>query len=125
MTTRVRPLRGFLYLAGALSDPGRARLLLALRGRELCVCQLVELLGLAPSTVSKHLSVLRQAGLVEYRKRGRWAFYRRAEEAPPAVRDALRWLDASLSRDEMVRRDRDRLRDILRISPEELCQRNG
>ena len=52
-------------------------------GRELCVCQIVELLGLAPSTVSKHLAILKQARLVDSRKEGRWMFYRLADEDAP------------------------------------------
>ena len=55
----------------ALGDESRMRAILALRGRELCVCQIVELLKLAHSTVSKHMSILREAGLVQSRKIGR------------------------------------------------------
>ena len=51
-------MREFLEAAKALADANRVRALLALEGGELCVCQIVALLGLAPSTVSKHLSVL-------------------------------------------------------------------
>jgi ArsR family transcriptional regulator len=43
---------------------------------ELCVCQLIKMLGLAPSTVSKHMSILRQARLVQARKEGKWMYYR-------------------------------------------------
>jgi ArsR family transcriptional regulator len=49
---------------------------MALRSGELCVCQLIKLLKLAPSTVSKHMSILKQAGLVESRKDSRWVYYR-------------------------------------------------
>jgi DNA-binding transcriptional ArsR family regulator len=47
------------------------RILLALRGGEMCVCQITELFGLAVSTTSKHLSILYQARLVDSRKDGR------------------------------------------------------
>lgn len=63
-------LRDFMSVIKALADENRARILLALGGRELCVCQIVELLGLAPSTVSKHMSILKQARLVDGRKQG-------------------------------------------------------
>ena len=59
----------------AISDPGRLRLLISLAGRSLCVCQMTELLGLAPSTVSKHLSILKAAGLVTESKKGRWVYH--------------------------------------------------
>ena len=68
----------FMAIAKALADENRVRLLLALQKQELCVCQLIELIGLAPSTVSKHMSILRQARLVEARKEGRWVYYRPA-----------------------------------------------
>ncbi|HMB69115.1 MAG TPA: metalloregulator ArsR/SmtB family transcription factor [bacterium] len=110
-------------IARALGDPGRVRVLLALRGRELCVCQLVLLLDLATSTVSRHLAVLRRAGLVEARKDGRWVHYRRAgRDAPGPVRSALRWLDRSLPEDARARRDHERLERILEIPAEELCR---
>ncbi|TFG44900.1 MAG: ArsR family transcriptional regulator, partial [Candidatus Brocadiia bacterium] len=55
----------FLSITKALADESRVRTLMALDGRELCVCQITELLGLAPSTVSKHMAILTQARLVE------------------------------------------------------------
>ncbi len=54
-------MHSFMAITKALADENRIRILLALDGRELCVCQIIELLGLAPSTVSKHMSVLSQA----------------------------------------------------------------
>jgi DNA-binding transcriptional ArsR family regulator len=115
-------MRHFLLLAKALADSHRVRALLALRGRELCVCQIVELLELAPSTVSKHLSILEQARLVERRKDGRWVYYcRPAERSPEAVGDALRWLDTSLAKDPAAHQDTKRLKEILKIPVEELC----
>ncbi|MBN1864752.1 MAG: winged helix-turn-helix transcriptional regulator [Victivallales bacterium] len=63
----------------ALGDGSRLRLLNALSGGSLCVCQLIELVGLAPSTVSRHMSVLKAAGLVRSEKRGRWQHYRLSE----------------------------------------------
>jgi ArsR family transcriptional regulator, arsenate/arsenite/antimonite-responsive transcriptional repressor len=59
----------------ALSDPNRLRALMALRRGELCVCQLIDLLGLVPSTVSKHMKTLKHAGLVKGRKSGKWMYY--------------------------------------------------
>ncbi len=68
----------------ALADENRVRILTALRPKELCVCQIVELLGLAPSTVSKHMAILKQARLVDSRKESRWMFYRLAEKMRPS-----------------------------------------
>jgi DNA-binding transcriptional ArsR family regulator len=58
-------MREFMNITKALADENRVRALLALRHGELCVCQITEFFGLAPSTMSKHLSVLYQAGLLE------------------------------------------------------------
>lgn len=116
----------FLNVARALGDANRVRVLLALRGRELCVCQIVELLGLAPSTVSKHMWILRQARLVESRKEGRWAYYRLADQrAPAAVRESLSWVSRSVSGSAEIRQDDKRLRSILSVTREELCRSNG
>jgi DNA-binding transcriptional ArsR family regulator len=106
----------------ALADENRVRMLLALKDRELCVCQIIELFGLAPSTVSKHMSILRQAQLVEGRKEGRWMHYRLAgDRAPLPVRSALAWLAETLAREEQIRSDAKRLKAILKLDPQELC----
>ena len=76
-------MKEFLSITKAMGDESRLRALLALAGGELCLCQIIELLGLAPSTVSKHMAVLHHAGLVETRKQGRWIFYSLAEARPP------------------------------------------
>lgn len=97
---------------------------MALRGGEMCACQLTELLGLAGSTVSKHLSVLRQARLVALRRNGRWSYFRRSDgTAAPQVRDLLRWLDAALARTPRVLEDERRAAAIKRLDPAALCRR--
>ncbi len=112
-----------LAITKALSDESRVRALLALRSGELCVCQLIELLALAPSTVSKHMAILKQAGLVNLRKDGRWAYYRLADEkAPPMVRRAIQWVVESAAASARAREDRKRLKEILKIDRKELCR---
>ena len=116
-------MRAIVAITKALGDENRVRCLMALRGRELCVCQLIELLQLAPSTVSKHMSVLKQARLVESRKEGRWMFYRLADKgAPKEVKGALAWAVANLEDDGQVAADAQRLAKILRMDPERLCR---
>ncbi|MEI6195647.1 MAG: metalloregulator ArsR/SmtB family transcription factor, partial [Verrucomicrobiota bacterium] len=86
-------MREFMAITKALSDPNRVRILLALRQGELCVCQITGLFGFAPSTVSKHLSILHHAHLILSRKSERWVYYRLADTAAPvAVREALDWV---------------------------------
>jgi DNA-binding transcriptional ArsR family regulator len=99
---------------------------MALRQQELCVCQLIELLELAPSTVSKHMSVLSQARLVESHKNGRWVYYRLAdEEATEHASAAIAWACESLAKDRRIKADAARLKKILRIKPETLCKQQG
>lgn len=116
-------MRDFLIIAKALADQNRIRALLALRDQELCVCQIIELLELAPSTVSKHMSILGQAQLVESQKRGRWVYYRLAQEdSTEMVAAAFAWVEESLGTDPQVKADAMRLKKILKQEPETLCK---
>jgi ArsR family transcriptional regulator, arsenate/arsenite/antimonite-responsive transcriptional repressor len=69
-------MKRFVRVMKALSDPSRVKILKILGVKELCVCELRQLLGLAQPTVSKHLKILEEAGLVDYRKEGSWIIYR-------------------------------------------------
>ena len=116
-------LQDFLAITKALADENRVRLLLALGDRELCLCQLVAMIGLAPSTVSKHMSILRQARLVAGRKQGRWQYFRLSgRNASPAVRQAIAWAQKSTADDPRILDDAERLGKILKIDPQVLCE---
>ena len=117
-------MRAFMNITKALADENRIRALLALRKGELCVCQITELFGLAPSTVSKHLSILAQANLVESRKAGRWIYYQLpGKNAPTEVREALDWVEKSLADQARAIEDQKALKRILKQDPAELCKR--
>ena len=76
----------------ALADPARLRLLSLIAAQsegEVCACDLVEPLGRSQPTVSHHLKVLYEAGLVDKDKRGSWIWYRVVPERLGALRDAL------------------------------------
>jgi len=119
-------MRRFISVMKALADENRVRTVMALDGRELCVCQVVELLKLAPSTVSKHMSILKQAGIAECRKEGRWIYYRLAGgEVSCIVRDAVALARRSVSKDSRIADDVRRLKRILQMSREELCRQQG
>jgi len=99
-------MQQFLTLAAAMSDQTRVRALMALRGGELCLCQIIELLGLSPSTVSKHMDLLYSAGLVARRKQGRWQYFRLAgKDAPPNVRQGLAWALRALAAEPILAAD--------------------
>ena len=117
-------MRDLMAVLKALADESRVRILLALRGGELCVCQIVEFLDLAPSTVSKHIAILKQARLIDGRKEGRWIFYRLADADAPAAAGEISALVRRLAAQEPAgRSDAKRLLQIRKIDPEELCQR--
>jgi ArsR family transcriptional regulator len=100
------------------------RLLLVLGEGEVCLCQLADFIGLALSTASRHMSILREAGLVRTRKAGRWLYFRQAGcDATPVVREALGWLRVSLAHDPQAGRDRQHFEDVLQCSPEDSCAR--
>ena len=117
-------MREMIQITKALADPNRVRIVLALRKQELCVCQIVELLQLAPSTISKHLSILNHAGLILTRKTERWVYCRlQGRDAPVVVREAVDWVNKSLAQSSTATSDRKKLKQILRMSPATLCKR--
>ena len=122
---KYKSMQSFLKITKALADESRLRMLMALGLGELCVCQLTELLGLAMSTVSKHLSVLHQAGLVTVRREGRWMYYSLpGKGAPSAAREAVAWVRLSLAASERARRDAKRLKKVLAMDLARLCKRH-
>ena len=111
-------------IAKALSDTNRVRALMLLTEEPLCVCQIIEMLGLAPSTTSKHMSILRQAGLVEATKEGRWMHYALAGKgASGQTRKAIRWIVSELQDDAQVQQDKTKLKKLLKVDKEALCRK--
>ena len=91
-------MKPFIQVMKALSDPSRVKIMKMLGAKELCVCELTALLGLAQSTVSKHLKILEDAGLVEFWKEGAWVNYRLAtgKQSPYAavmLQQVAEWLN--------------------------------
>lgn len=87
-----RDARDMAQVFKALSDPARLRLLSLIAAQpegEGCNCELVEPLGLSQPTVSHHLKVLHDAGLLTRERRGQWVYYRIRPEQFDAVRSAL------------------------------------
>ena len=120
-------MKDVLSITKALSDGNRLRTVVALRDMvELCVCQITEMLGVAPATVSRHMRVLEHAGLVDRRKNGRWVYYRLSETAKsePVV-TVMDWLGESLDRSVEIREDRKYLRKIAKCGAAEYCSAGG
>lgn len=104
----------------AISDVSRLRIIMGLSGGERCVCKLTALLGLAPSTVSKHLSILRRAGLVESRRDGTWMYYRLVK-TEPEIQKLLKYLSSVLAGDKQIIEDQKTLTRIEKNRQENLC----
>lgn len=120
-------MREVLEIAKALGDESRLRALAAVGDHELCLCQIIEALGLSPATVSKHMNVLERAGLVERRRQGKWRFYRTAGAgASAAVRAALAWALEGARRDPRIAADARKIRGVRKRDLEEVsaCYRS-
>ncbi len=74
-------MKKFIKVMKALSDSNRVNIIKLLQKRVLCVCEIRTALGIAQSTVSKHLKILEEAGLIIYTKDGQWVNYQLAEQA--------------------------------------------
>lgn len=100
-------MKEFVKMFKALSDENRLRILKILEQRPLCVCEITAVLGLATSTISSHLAILRDAGFIQDHKEGKWVNYeliRKPEDSIPTelLLRLLQWLD----KDEIVRNDK-------------------
>jgi ArsR family transcriptional regulator, arsenate/arsenite/antimonite-responsive transcriptional repressor len=100
------------FLFKTLSDSTRLRLLNLLAHGETCVCELTDTLRVVQPKVSRHLTHLKRAGLVEARRDGKWMYYRWAEPGDPLVRHVLAGLGEWMAKDDRLigeRRRRDRI----------------
>jgi len=88
-------LRAYESVFKAAADPTRVRILKILEGGEMCVCQVIAILSLGQSTVSKHLFLLRSAGLIKDRRDRKWVHYSldRGSDSPYAARSRKRCFD--------------------------------
>ena len=117
-------LRDYESVFKATADPTRVRILKILEGGELCVCQVIAILSLGQSTVSKHLFLLRAAGLIKDRRDRRWVHYSlgRGIDSPYAAR-MLRNLRGWLNDDPVIAKDRERAAIARAIGPLAICER--
>ena len=101
----------------ALADRTRLRVLNLMGEQELCVCYFVEILGMSQPKVSRHLAYLRNAGIVNARREGKWMHYRMLRPANSAAQRILSNVLAWMRRDPEMQRDRSRLKTAC-CSPE-------
>ncbi|HVY70858.1 MAG TPA: metalloregulator ArsR/SmtB family transcription factor [Verrucomicrobiae bacterium] len=113
-------MKEWVAIAKALSDPTRLRVLFALRTGELCVCELCDVLGVTQSTLSTHLQVIRQAGLVSSRREGKWSYYQIRPHASLLLRRLGEAVPTGES-DKILRRDAGQLQQRLALRDNGSC----
>ncbi|NTV34526.1 MAG: winged helix-turn-helix transcriptional regulator [Deltaproteobacteria bacterium] len=116
-------MKDFIKVMKALSDPNRVKILKMLQLRSLCVCEMQASLGIAQPTVSNHLKVLEEAGLVSYRKSGLWVNYSVSDgSSSPYAATLLGNLRHWLQDDPEMARI---LQDLPEIDREFICRRQS
>ena len=88
-----------------LSDPARLRILMILTKRELCVCQIMGVLGISQPLVSRNLNLLNGAGLLDERKEGKLVFYSLKKGIPPIYKSIIAVLRKALKSDSILKGD--------------------
>jgi ArsR family transcriptional regulator len=97
----------------ALSDPNRLRILKMLQSKSLCVCEITAVLNLATSTVSKHLSILRDSGFIIEEKDGKWVNYMvNPKPSDQRVSSVLSTLDFWISDDNLIITDKQKIQKV-------------
>ena len=117
-------LRAYEAVMKAIADPTRVRILKILEGGELCVCQVIAVIALGQSTISKHLFLLRAAGLIKDRRDKKWIHYSLdGKSGNPYARTVLRNIRKWMNDDPVIAKDRDREAHARAIGPIAICER--
>jgi ArsR family transcriptional regulator len=109
MSSAALDVRSFSKLFKALGDETRLRIVALLSHGELCVCHLEEALDVSQPKVSRHLAILRMAGVVEDRREGSWVYYKLARQNDAGCRRQLKTLAGMFGKRAVLRKDLERL----------------
>jgi ArsR family transcriptional regulator len=105
----------------ALSDSNRLRILKMLQTKSLCVCEITDVLRLATSTVSKHLSILKSTGFIIETKDGKWVNYLiNPRPSDARISSVLSTLDFWISDDQLIISDKQK---VQKVDRNEVCSR--
>lgn len=97
----------------ALSDLNRLRILKMLQTKPLCVCEITDVLDLATSTVSKHLSILKENGFIIEEKVGKWVNYQiNPRPADPRIASIISMLDFWISDEKIINSDKKKVGNV-------------
>ncbi len=109
MSAPALDVRSFSRLFKSLGDETRLRIVALLSHGELCVCHFEEALGLSQPNVSRHLGILRAAGVVEHRREGSWVYYSLAPQTDPDCEQQLKTLMRTFGKRAVLGKDLERL----------------
>jgi ArsR family transcriptional regulator len=113
--------RDYVNVFKALSDPNRIRIVKMLSERELCMCEVREMLNLSSSTVSEHLTILRNANLLLDSKEGKWVNFRLNNKSEQKfIRSVIALIKNSFEDDESIQEDSKKIHRVNRIK---ICNR--
>jgi len=117
-------MRDYLLVTKALADESRVRILKLLEDGGLCVCQIMAVIGLSQSTISKHLAILKTAGLVEDRKDGIWVYYHICKDRISDFNQPLlKLINGWMNEDKKIVKDKRKLKSVKKIDIKKLCNR--
>ena len=113
-------MKEFIKVMKALSDPNRVKIVKMLQQKLMCVCEIQEALGISQSSVSKHLKILEEAGLVDFHKDGLWVNYyltegKKSPYASSLMGNLRHWLEEEPAIAELIER-------LPYINREEICK---
>jgi len=114
-------MRDFIKVMKALSDPNRVKIVKMLQHKLMCVCEIQEALRISQSSVSKHLKILEEAGLVDFKKDGLWVNYyltdgKESPYASSTMGNLRHWLEDEPEMAELIKK-------LPHIRREEICKR--
>ncbi len=105
----------------ALSDANRLRILKMLQVKPLCVCEITDILQLAASTVSKHLSILKENGFIKEDREGKWVNYKiNYGSSDPRIAAVLTSLEFWIADDKIIASDKLK---VIKVDRNEVCSR--
>lgn len=119
--SRFETMNDVVLLGKALSDATRVRILCALVDQELCVCEMVDALEMGQSTLSSHLQIIRQSGLVTTTRRHKMVAYELTDEAQKLLAGVFEANHDALVSDKRLKRDRSRIAQRVALRSGGIC----
>lgn len=112
-------MRELVRVFKALSDETRLRMMMLLSKGEFCVCEIMQALDISQSRASRNLGILKDAGLLVDRRNGLWVHYSLRQDSVTDYASLLELLHSSLSQEETTLRDKERLKQAVKLGKQE------